>query len=173
MFCFISSKQSTSNDDASRNEHHQTPSRNSKSSKRNSSILGGSVIQTLKAGAKKKSKKPTNESKSDSLMKVDEDHESVIQQVLESTLYKSTKTKPNVNSSNLNLCSASEANKMKKEKSTLVNSGRAESTKKKTKRSDDTNKKKITGDLPSQKGILQVVQPESSKLSIKKLTKKK
>lgn len=105
------------------------------------------------------------------MMEVDEDHESVIQ--LESTLHKSTKTKPNVNSSNLNLSSASEANTMKKEKSTLVTSGRAESTKKKTKKSDDTKKKKIDGDLPSQKGILQVVQPESSKLSIKKLTKKK
>ena len=105
-------------------------------------------------------------------MKVDQDHESVIQQMLASTLYKNAN--PKVNSSNVNSGSTLEANETKKVTSTLASSGKDESSKKGTKKSDNKRKKKIKEHLPSEKGIFRVVQPESSsKLATNKTSKKK
>lgn len=168
-----SSKHSAPNDNANGNEHHQTPSRNAENSEISDSILDVSVdVETPKAGVKKKSKKHAKKSKSDSTGKVDQDHESVIQQMLASTLYKNTN--PKVNSSNVNSGSTLEANEAKKVTSTPASSGKDESSKKGTKKSDNKRKKKIKEDLPSEKGILRVVQPESSsKLATTNKTSKK
>ena len=92
--------------------------------------------------------------------------------MLASTLYKNTN--PKVNSSNLNSGSTLEANEAKKVTSTPASSGKDESSKKGTKKSDNKRKKKIKEDLPSEKGILRVVQPESSsKLATTNKTSKK
>lgn len=154
------------------NEQHQTFSRNAESSERNGSTLDDSVnIGTSKAGIKKKMKKRLKELKIDSMAKVGQDHESVIQQMLESTLYKNTNQKVNSSSVNSGFTLEAEA---KKETSTIASIERAQSTKKGTQKSDNSRKKKIEKYSLSEKGILRVVQPESSsKLATKKVTKKK